>query len=251
MKIVVIGGSGLIGSKLVTRLKEQGHEAVAASPKTGVNTLTGEGLGDVLENANVVADVTNAPSWEDAAVMDFFQTSTRNLLAAEADAGVGHHVALSIVGCDRLPDSGYLRAKVAQEKLITDANIPYTVVRATQFFEFVQGIIDGATDGNTVRLAPVLFQPMAADDVAAAVAELAVDAPTNGVVEVAGPDQFRLDELARSTLAAGHDSREVTTDPAAPYFGAVLSERSLVPADGARIAATHLEDWRTRATDKK
>jgi uncharacterized protein YbjT (DUF2867 family) len=251
MKIVVIGGTGLIGSKLVARLKEQGHEAVAASPKTGVNTLTGEGLGDVLDGASVVADVSNSPSWDDAAVMDFFQTSTHNLLAAEADADVGHHVALSIVGCDRLPDSGYLRAKVAQEKLITDANIPHTVVRATQFFEFIQGIIDGATDGNTVRLAPVLFQPMAADDVATAVAEFAVDAPMNGVVEVAGPDQFHLDELGRSALGELHDSREVVTDPAARYFGAVLSEGSLVPANGARIAGTHLEDWRKQASHKR
>ena len=247
MKIVVIGGSGLIGSKLVAILKEQGHETVAAAPKTGVNTLTGEGLADALDGANAVVDVSNAPSWEDNAVLDFFQTSTRNLLTAEAKARVGHHVVLSIVGCDRSPDSGYLRAKVAQEKLITDSEIPYTVVRATQFFEFVQGIIDGATDGRTVRLAPVLFQPMAADDVAAALAGVAVDAPTKGVVEIAGPDQFHLDELGRSTLASRHDPREVVTDPAARYFGAVLDERSLVPLDGARIASTHLADWSTRA----
>jgi uncharacterized protein YbjT (DUF2867 family) len=251
MKIVIIGGTGLIGSKLVARLKEQGHEAVAASPKTGVDTLTGEGLADVLNGANVVVDVSNAPSWEDAAVMDFFQTSTRNLLAAEASAGVGHHVVLSIVGTDRGPDSGYLRAKVAQEKAVTDSTIPYTVVRATQFFEFIQGIIDGATEGNTVHLAPVLFQPMAADDVAAAVAQVAVEPPANGVVEVAGPDQFRLDELGRSTLAARHDPREVVTDPAARYFGAVLSERSLVPSDGARIADTHLTDWSSQAAHKQ
>ncbi len=246
MKIVVIGGSGLVGSKVVAMLKEQGHEAVAASPNTGVNTLTGEGLADVLDGANVVVDVSNSPSREDDAVLEFFQTSTRNILAAETKAGVGHHVALSIVGCDRLPGSGYLRAKVAQEKLITDSKLPYTLVRATQFFEFVQGIIDGATDGNTVRLAPVLFQPIAAADVAAAVGEVAIGAPANDVVEVAGPDQFRLDELGRSTLAARQDSREVVTDPGARYFGAVLEERSLVPANGARIAGTHLKDWHTQ-----
>jgi uncharacterized protein YbjT (DUF2867 family) len=251
MKVVVIGGSGLIGSKLVARLNDQGHEAVAASPKTGVNTLTGEGLADVLESADVVADVSNSPSFEDSAAMEFFQTSTHNLLAAEGEAGVGHHVALSIVGCDRLPDSGYLRAKAAQEKLVTDATVPYTALRATQFFEFVQGIIDGATDGNTVRLAPVRFQPLAADDVATAVAEVAAGAPTYGIVEVAGPDQFRLDELARSTLAEHHDSREVVTDPAARYFGTALSEGSLVPASGARIGGTHLEDWRKRAAGNK
>jgi uncharacterized protein YbjT (DUF2867 family) len=243
MKIVVIGGSGLIGSKLVAGLKEQGHDVVAASPKTGVNTVTGEGLADALAGATAAVDVTNAPSWEDNAVLEFFETSTRNLLTAEGEAGVGHHVVLSIVGCDRSPDSGYLRAKVAQEKLVGESAIPYTVVRATQFFEFVQGIIDGATDGNTVRLAPVLFQPMAADDVAAALAGVAVGAPANGVVQIAGPDQYRLDELARSTLAARHDPREVVTDPAARYFGAVLEERSLVPLDGARIAGTHLGDW--------
>jgi uncharacterized protein YbjT (DUF2867 family) len=251
MKIVVIGGSGLIGSKVVAILEEQGHEAVAASPKTGVNTLTGEGLADVLDGADVVVDVSNSPSWEDAAVLEFFQTSTRNLLAAEAEAGVGHHVALSIVGSDRLPGSGYLRAKVAQEKLITDSKIPYSLVRATQFFEFVQGIIDGATDGNTVRLAPVLVQPIAADDVATTVADLAAGAPTNGIVEIAGPERFRLDELGRSTLAARHDSREVVTDPGAKYFGAALEERSLVPLDGARIAGTRLADWSARATRKQ
>ncbi|MGC1212924.1 MAG: SDR family oxidoreductase [Micromonospora sp.] len=251
MKIVVIGGSGLIGSKVVAMLGAQGHEAVAASPKTGVNTLTGEGLANVLDGADVVVDVSNSPSYEDAAVLEFFQTSTRNLLSAEAEAGVGHHVALSVVGSDRMPDSGYLRAKLAQEKLIADSKIPYSLVRATQFFEFAQGIVDAATDGDTVRLAPVLIQPVAADDVAATVAGVAVDAPTNGVVEVAGPERFRLDELGRSTLAARHDPREVVTDPASRYFGALLGERSLVPADGARIAGTRLEDWRTQATHKK
>jgi uncharacterized protein YbjT (DUF2867 family) len=247
MKIVVIGGSGLIGSKLVDRLGAQGHEAVPASPKTGVNTLTGEGVGEVLAGADVVVDVSNSPSFEDAAVLEFFETSTRNLLAAAADAGVGHYVALSVVGADRLPDSGYLRAKVAQERLIVASGIPYSLVRATQFFEFVQGIVDAATDGDTARLASVLIQPMAADDVATAVAEVAVGTPTNDVVEVAGPEQFRLDELGRSVLAARHDPRSVVTDPAARYFGATLGERSLVPADGARVARTRLDDWRAQA----
>ncbi|MGW3601968.1 SDR family oxidoreductase [Micromonospora sp. NPDC005161] len=247
MKIVVIGGSGLIGSKLVGKLGAQGHEAVPASPKTGVNTLTGEGVGAVLDGADIVVDVSNSPSFEAAAVLEFFQTSTRNLLAAAAEAGVGHYVALSIVGSDRLPDSGYMRAKVAQEKLIAASGLPYSLVHATQFFEFVQGIIDAATDGDTVRLAPALIQPMAADDVASAVAEVTVGAPTNAVVEIAGPEQFRLDELGRSTLAARHDSRSVVTDPAAQYFGTTLGERSLVPADGARLAGTRLDDWRKQA----
>jgi len=251
MKIVVIGGSGLIGSKVVARLKEKGHETVAASPNTGVNTLTGEGLADALNGADAVVDVSNAPSWEDAAVMDFFTTSTRNLLSADGGAGVGHHVVLSVVGSDRLPDSGYLRAKVAQEKLVTDSKVPYTLVRATQFFEFVQGIIDGATDGNTVRLPPVLVQPIAADDVATAVADMAVGAPTNGIVEVAGPERFRLDELGRSTLAARYDTREVVTDPGAKYFGAALEERSLVPLGGARTAATRLADWNAQPAHKQ
>ncbi|MFF4878676.1 SDR family oxidoreductase [Micromonospora sp. NPDC000668] len=247
MKIVVIGGSGLIGSKLVDRLGAQGHEAVAASPKTGVNTLTGEGVGEVLDGADVVVDVSNSPSFEDAAVLDFFQTSTRNLLAAATEAGVGHYVALSVVGSDRLPDSGYMRAKVAQEKLIAESGLPYSLVHATQFFEFVQGIIDAGTDGDTVHLAPVLIQPIAADDVAATVADVAVGTPTNAVVEVAGPEQFRLDELGRSVLAGSKDPRSVVTDPAARYFGATLGERSLVPADGARVADRSLDDWRTQA----
>ncbi|WP_406076708.1 SDR family oxidoreductase [Micromonospora sp. NBC_00858] len=247
MKIVVIGGSGLIGSKLVDRLGAQGHEAVAASPKTGVNTLTGEGVGEVLDGADVVVDVSNSPSFEDAAVLDFFQTSTRNLLAAATEAGVGHYVALSVVGSDRLPDSGYMRAKVAQEKLIAESGLPYSLVHATQFFEFVQGIIDAGTDGDTVHLAPVLIQPIAADDVAATVADVAVGTPTNAVVEVAGPEQFRLDELGRSVLAGSKDPRSVVTDRAARYFGATLGERSLVPADGARVADRSLDDWRTQA----
>ncbi|MET8266732.1 SDR family oxidoreductase [Micromonospora arida] len=247
MKIVVIGGSGLIGSKLVDRLGAQGHEAVPASPKTGVNTLTGEGVADALTGAEVVVDVSNSPSFEDAAVLEFFETSTRTLLAAASDAGVNHYVALSIVGCDRIPDSGYMRAKVAQEKLIVASGLPYSVVHATQFFEFLKGIVDTATDGDTVHLAPVLIQPMAADDVAAAVAEVALGAPTNSVVEVAGPEQFRLDELGRSLLADQQDRRSVVADPDARYFGAKLGERSLVPADGARLAGTALDDWRVRA----
>ncbi|MFG2046696.1 SDR family oxidoreductase [Micromonospora sp. NPDC048935] len=247
MKIVVIGGSGLIGSKLVDSLGARGHEAVPASPKTGVNTLTGDGVAGALAGADVVVDVSNSPSFEDTAVLEFFETSTRTLLAAASDAGVGHYAALSIVGCDRIPDSGYMRAKVAQEKLIVAAGIPYSVVHATQFFEFLQGIIDAATDGDTVHLAPVLIQPMAADDVAAAVADVVVGMPTNAVVEVAGPEQFRLDELGRSILASQQDPRSVVADPGARYFGARLGERSLVPADGARIAATRLDEWRARS----
>ncbi|MFG1920105.1 SDR family oxidoreductase [Micromonospora sp. NPDC048898] len=247
MKIVVIGGSGLIGSKLVDNLGARGHEAVPASPKTGVNTLTGDGVAEAIAGADVVVDVSNSPSFEDTAVLEFFETSTRTLLAAASDAGVGHYAALSIVGCDRIPDSGYMRAKVAQEKLIVAAGIPYSVVHATQFFEFVQGIIDAATDGDTVHLAPVLIQPMAADDVAAEVADVVVGAPTNAVVEIAGPEQFRLDELGRTILASQQDPRSVVADPGARYFGATLGERSLVPADGARLAATRLDDWRTRA----
>ncbi|PYC68134.1 NmrA family transcriptional regulator [Micromonospora arborensis] len=251
MKIVVIGGSGLIGSKLVRSLGAQGHEAVPASPKTGVNTLTGDGVAAALVGADVVVDVSNSPSFEDSAVLNFFETSTRHLLAAATDAGVGHYVALSVVGSDRHPDSGYLRAKVAQEKLIVASGIPYSLVHATQFFEFIQGIIDAATDGDTVRLAPVLIQPMAADDVAAEVAEVALSAPTNAVVEVGGPEQFRLDELGRTVLVAQQDPRSVVADPDARYFGTRLGERSLLPGDGARIAGTRLDDWRTRATRGK
>jgi uncharacterized protein YbjT (DUF2867 family) len=243
MKLVVIGGSGLIGSKLVTKLRDHGHEAIPASPDSGVDTLTGEGLAEALEGAAVVVDVSNSPSFEEAAVLEFFETSTRNLLDAEAAAGVGHHVALSVVGTDRIPDSGYLRAKNAQEKLIEGSSIPYSIVRATQFFEFVGRIADSATDGDTVRLPPVLFQPMAADDVAAAVGRVAVGDPVNGIVELAGPDQFRFDELVRQALAARHDPRQVVADPAAPYFGAVLGERSLVPVGDAHLADTHFTDW--------
>jgi uncharacterized protein YbjT (DUF2867 family) len=243
MKIVVIGGTGLIGSKLVTKLRDHGHEAVPASPDSGVNTLTGEGLADVLQGAAVVVDVSNSPSFEAAAVLEFFETSTRNLLDAEAAAGVGHHVALSVVGTDRLPDSGYMRAKVAQEKLIDGSSIPYSIIHATQFFEFVGRIADDATDGGTVRLPPALIQPMAADDVATAVARVAVGEPVNGIVEVAGPEPFRFDDFVRQGLTARHDPRQVVTDPGARYFGAVLGERTLVPGDGAELGATRFDDW--------
>ena len=248
MRIVVVGGSGLIGSKLVTILSEQGHEAVAASPKSGVNTLTGEGLAEVLEGASVVVDVSNSPSFEDAAVMEFFTTSTRNLLTFEVAAGVRHHVALSVVGTERLSASGYFRAKIAQEKLIKESSIPFSIVHATQFFEFVTSIADAATDGNAVRLAPVLIQPMAADDVATAVARITLGTPVNETVEVAGPEQFRLDELVRQGLSARDDSREVVADPHARYYGAELSQRTLVPSDDARLGETRFEDWLSRST---
>jgi uncharacterized protein YbjT (DUF2867 family) len=244
MKIVVIGGTGRIGSKVIARLTGQGHEAIAASPKSGVNTLTGEGLREVLQGTSVVVDVSNSPSFEAAAVMDFFTTSTRNLLAHEAAAGVRHHVALSVVGIDRLPENAYFRAKVAQERLIREASIPYTIVRATQFYEFIQSIADEATDGNEVRVAPVLFQPIAAEDVAEAVARAAVGPPVNGIVEVAGPEQFRFDELIRERLKALNDPRRVIADPHARYYGAELSERSLVPAQGALLGEIRLENWR-------
>ena len=247
MKIVVIGGTGLIGSNVVRRLRAIGHETVAASPNTGVNTLTGQGLAEALRGAQVVVDVSNAPSFEDRAVMDFFQTSGHNLLAAEAAAGVGHHVSLSVVGTDRLPDSGYFRAKVAQEALIKAAGRPYTLLRATQFFEFVEGIVQAGADGDVVRLSPALIQPIAADDVAAALADLAVAAPVNGTVEVGGPERFPLDELARTFLAARADRREVIADVHARYFGSALDDRSLVAAAGARIGPTRLSDWLGRA----
>ena len=243
MKIVVIGGTGLIGSKLVTKLGEHGHDAVAASPDTGVNTLTGEGLPEALEGASVLVDVSNSPSWEDAAVLEFFETSTGNLQAACKAAGVGHYVALSVVGTDRLAESGYFRAKIAQEKLISEGPIPYSIVHATQFFEFIKSIAAAATDGDTVRLPPALFQPMAADDVAAAVGRVAVGTPVDGIVEVAGPEQFRLDELIRRRLAAIGDPREVVTDPNASYFGITPDERTLMPGPDALIGETRLEDW--------
>ncbi len=243
MKIVVIGGTGLIGSKVVTKLGERGYEAVPASPDSGVNTLTGEGLADVLKGASVVVDVSNSPSFEDAAVMDFFQTSTRNLLDSEAAAGVGHHVALSVVGSERLPESGYLRAKVAQEKLIKESSIPYSIVRATQFFEFLKRIADSATEGNTVRLPSVSFQPLAAEDVASVVTKVAIGSPLNGTVEVAGPEQFRFNEFISRGLSARKDPREVIADPHARYFGTELSERSLVPDNGALLGAIRFQDW--------
>jgi uncharacterized protein YbjT (DUF2867 family) len=243
MKIVVIGGSGLIGSKLVTKLREQGHEAVAASPKSGVNSLTGEGLAEALNGASVVVDVSNAPSWEDSAVMQFFEASTRNLLTHEAAAGVGHHVALSVVGSERMLESGYFRAKIAQENLIEGLSIPYSIVRATQFFEFVKGIADISTDGDKVRLPHVLFQPIAADDVASAVGKVAMGAPVNGTVEVGGPEKFRLDELVRQALAAWNDPRKVVADPHARYYGVEVSERTLVPDDGAQLGQTRFSDW--------
>jgi uncharacterized protein YbjT (DUF2867 family) len=243
MKIVVIGGTGLIGSRLVATLDEHGHEAVPASPNTGVNTITGEGLAQVVEGAQVVVDVSNAPDWDDDAVMRFFQTSSRHLLAAEAAAGVGHHVALSVVGTDRLVESGYFRAKIAQENLIQASSIPYSIVHATQFFEFMMGIADAATEANTVRLPPALIQPMSADDVAGAVGRVAVGPPLNDIVEVAGPEQFRLDALIRGMLEERDDPREVITDPHARYFGIAPSERTLLPGDGARLARTRFEDW--------
>ncbi|MFL5842366.1 MAG: SDR family oxidoreductase [Thermoleophilaceae bacterium] len=243
MKIVVIGGSGLIGSKLVTKLDEKGHEATAASPNSGVNTLTGEGLAEVLEGASVVVDVSNSPSFEDAAVLEFFQTSTTNLLAAEAAAGVGHHVALSVVGTERLSEAGYFRAKIVQEQLIKDSSIPYSIVHATQFFEFMQSIAGAAGDANTVRLPPALVQPMAADDVASAVGRVAVGPPLNRIVEIAGPEQFRLDELVRRVLEARDDPREVVADPQARYYGISPGERTLLPDDDALLGPTRLEDW--------
>jgi uncharacterized protein YbjT (DUF2867 family) len=243
MKIVVIGGTGLIGSKLVSKLGEHGHETIAASPDTGVNTLTGEGLDDALAGASVVVDVSNAPAWEDAAVMEFFKTATGNLLAAEAAAGVAHHVALSVVGTERLTESGYFRAKLAQEELIKGSSIPYSIVRATQFYEFMARIADDATDGNTVRLPPALIQPMAADDVASGVGRVAAGAPLDGMVEIAGPEQFRLDELIRGVLTKRNDPREVVTDPQARYFGINPSERALLPGADARVAETRFSDW--------
>jgi uncharacterized protein YbjT (DUF2867 family) len=243
MKIVVIGGTGLIGSKLVEKLRKAGHEPLAASPDSGVNAVTGEGLDEALEDAQVVVDVANAPAWDDAAVLDFFQTSSRNLLAAETAAGVGHHVTLSVVGTDRLPESGYFRAKAAQEEVVKAGSVPYTILRATQFFEFIGRVADSNTDGNTVRLSPALVQPEAADDVAGTLADIAVGAPLNDTVELAGPEAFPLDDLARRVLSASNDPRQVTADVHARYFGAELDDRSLTPGDDARIAPTRLEDW--------
>jgi uncharacterized protein YbjT (DUF2867 family) len=243
MRIVIIGGTGLIGSKLVRLLRERSHDAVPAAPETGVNTLTGEGLAQIVAGADVVVDVSNSPSFEDEAAMKFFRTSTRNILAEEEAAGVRHHVVLSVVGIDRLADNGYFRAKLTQEELIRGSPIPYSIVHATQFFEFIKRIADEATDGTTVRLPSVLIQPMAADDVAEAVARIAVGAPLNDTVEVAGPQQFRFDELIRQGLSARNDPREVVVDPHARYFGAELGERSLIPAGDARLGEIRLEEW--------
>jgi len=243
MKIVVIGGTGLIGSKLVDKLAGHGHQAVPASPDTGVNTLTGEGLTEALAGTDVVVDVSNSPSFEDAAVLEFFETSTRKILDAEAATGVGHHVALSVVGTERLAESGYMRAKIVQEKLIEGSSIAYSIVHATQFFEFATRIADDATEGDTVRVPPVLIQPMAADDVAAAVCEVALASPLKGTIEIGGPEPLRFEDFVREGLRAAGDQREVVADPGARYFGVRLSERTLVPGDGARLAATRFDDW--------
>jgi len=251
MKIVVIGGTGLIGTKLVNNLLHRGQEVVAASPKSGVNTFTGEGLAEALTGAQVVVDVANAPSWEDNAVMKFFQTAGRNLLAAESAAGVRHHIALSIVGDDRLPASGYLRAKVAQENLIKASGIPFTIVRSTQFFEFAKGMVQSAAEGQTVRLSPALLQPIAADDVATALTGLALAEPLNGTVEIAGSEPIRMDEFARRFLSATHDPRKVTTDVHALYFGTELNDQSLTPGGKARLAPTRFKEWLSRSTAQK
>ncbi|HTI70266.1 MAG TPA: SDR family oxidoreductase [Candidatus Limnocylindria bacterium] len=247
MKIVIIGGTGLIGTKLANNLRQLGHEVVAASPSRGINSVTGEGLAVALAGAQVVVDVSNSPSFEDRAVLAFFETSTRNLLAAETIAGVGHHVALSVVGSDRLPASGYLRAKMAQEGLIKASSIPYTIVRATQFFEFVGSIANSAMAGQAVRLPSALMQPMVSDDVAAALAPIAVAIPLNGTIEIAGPEAFPLDQLVRRYLSANRDPRTVITDDEAPYFGTPLDQRSLVPGEGARLGSTRFEEWLRRS----
>ena len=248
MKIVVIGGSGLVGANIVSRLRLDGHETTAASPSTGVNTITGQGLADALAGAQVVVDVANSPSFEDGAVLDFFKTSGRNLLAAEAAAGVQHHVVLSIVGSDRLPDNGYFRAKVAQEELVRASKIPYTILRATQFFEFIEGIVNSGDDGGVIRLSPALIQPIAADDVCAVLADLAVGAPVNGIVEVGGPDRLPLDDLGRKFLATRGDGRQVIADVHARYFGSELDDRSLVAGDNALKGPTRFHNWLSRTS---
>lgn len=247
MKIVVIGGSGLIGKKLVNGLRERGHEAVAASPSAGVNAVTGEGLTDALVGAQVVVDVTNSPSFEDGPVLEFFEKSSRNLLAAEAIAGVGYHVALSVVGADRIPESGYMRAKAAQEKLIKSGGVPYTILRATQFFEFMGAIAQSATDGQTVRLPSAFIQPVMSDDVAAALVDITLGEPVNGMVELAGPNRFHFDELIRRFLRANHDPRQVVTDAHARYYGTELDDRTLIPGDNSLIGSTRFEDWLNRS----
>jgi uncharacterized protein YbjT (DUF2867 family) len=245
MKIVVIGGTGLIGSKVVEKLKQKGHAAIAAAPNTGVNTITGEGLADALAGAQVVVDVANSPSFEDQAAMDFFQTAGKNLTAAEVAAGIKHHVALSVVGTERLQDSGYFRAKLAQEKLIKSSPIPYTIVRATQFFEFLRAMAQSAVDGDTVRLSHSLFQPMAAEDVATAVAEAALAEPVNGTVEIAGPDRFHIDEIVDKVLKYDKNPRKVVMDPEALYFGAKLSDQSLVPGSNPHLGSIKFDWWLT------
>jgi len=247
MKIVVIGGSGLIGTKLVQNLRQLSHDVVAASRSSGVDCLTGEGLAGAMTGAQVVVDVANSPSWEDNAVLQFFTTSCRNLLAAEAAAGIGHHVALSVVGTDRLLASGYFRAKMAQEELIKASKVPYTIVRATQFFEFVDGIAQSATDGQTVRLPPALIQPIVSDDVAAALADVVIGAPLNGMVELAGPERLPLDKLVGRFLSATQDPRQVVTDVHARYFGLELNDQSLTPGDNPRIGPTRFDDWLSRS----
>jgi len=251
MKIVIIGGSGLIGTKLASKLRQLGHEVNAASPSSGVNAVTGEGLDKALEGAEVVVDVANSPSFEDQAVLKFFETSSRNLLAAEAKAGVRHHVALSVVGTDRLSDSGYLRAKLAQENLITASNIPYTILRSTQFFEFLGGIAQTGTEGNTVFLSPARVQPIASDDVAAALADVVLAAPANGVIEVAGPEQFSLAKLVQRFLTAKEDPRKVVRDANALYFGEKLNDQSLTPGAAPRIGPTRFENWLSQSTPSK
>jgi uncharacterized protein YbjT (DUF2867 family) len=250
MKIVVLGGNGLIGTKLVKNLRLRDHEVIAASPATGVDILTGKGLAEAFTGTRVVVDVTNSPSFEDNAVLDFFETAGRNIFPAEAAAGVGHHVALSVVGTDRLPASGYMRAKVAQENLIKASKIPYTILRSTQFFEFVGRIADSATDGNIVRMSPALVQPIVSDDVAAALADIAVAKPVNGTIELAGPDKIHFDELIRQFLSATKDPRQVITDVHAPYFGAELNDQSLTPGKNPRLGRTHFEDWLNRSASQ-
>jgi uncharacterized protein YbjT (DUF2867 family) len=251
MKIVVIGGSGLIGTKLVNRLRQHGDEVVAASPNSGVNTITGEGLAEALAGAQVVVDVANSPSFEDKAILEFFETSGRNLLAAEAAAGVGHHIALSVVGTDRLQGSGYFRGKMAQENLIRGSKIPYTIVQSTQFFEFMGGIAQSGTVGQTVHLSPAFVQPIASDDVADAMTDVALGAPVNGTIEIAGPERVRLNELVGRFLSATKDPREVVADTHALYFGVELNDQSLIPGDNPRIGATRFEDWLSQSTRQK
>lgn len=250
MKIVVIGGSGLIGAKLVNRLRQKGHEVIAASPKSGVNTITREGLAEALYDAEVVVDVANSPSFEDNAVLEFFERSSRNLLAAEVVAGVKHHVALSVVGTEQLPESGYFRAKLAQQNIIKASTVPYTILQSTQFFEFVAGIIDSAASDDGIRLSPALLQPIASDDVAAALADVAVGAPANGTVEIAGPDRIPLDALAQQYLAAKGDRRKVVADVHARYFGTKLDDKSLTPAGTPRLGTIRFEDWLSRSVEQ-